>query len=67
MAVRCNFFSKTADPVVSTLCQGKIVEAESVVERAQAVYEKSRGPEHLDVATTIVYRAGLLQSLMHAW
>ncbi|CAM9890934.1 unnamed protein product, partial [Ectocarpus sp. 12 AP-2014] len=42
--------------------QGKYEEAEPLFERSQAIREKALGPEHADVARSLVNRAGLLRA-----
>eukprot|EP00752_Nemacystus_decipiens_P014746 g13130.t2 len=42
--------------------QGKYTEAEPLYERCQAIFEKTLGPEHPNVATMLNNRAGLLAS-----
>lgn len=50
-----------------SLCfQGKYAEAAALYERSQAILEKALGPDHLDVATILDNRAGLLTSQVRA-
>ena len=46
--------------------QGKSTEAEALYEKSQAIREKVLGPEHPDVATLLMKRAGLLIAQVRA-
>ena len=46
--------------------QGKYAEAEPLVKRALAIYEKALGPEHPDVARSLENYAALLRETARA-
>ena len=51
---------------VAVPCQGKYDEAGPLYERSLAIREKALGPDHLDVATALNNRAGLLRVQVRA-